>query len=153
MMNREKIERLIVDASDGVLSATEIEQLEEELVRHPDLNEDYRAIMKLPELADLYEAEVKTEHYQSSIQKIRDNIRNLSPVSESFEVVSLNWFRRYALAASIAIFAVTSVFSFIQSRHETSSSEEIIEELFYPIDDNLTADSYVLYLEDYFTKE
>ena len=147
-MNREELERLIVDASDGVLSSHEIQRLEKELLNHSDLYEDYQAIMNLPDVLALYQADLNADRHQSSIQKIQMAIRDLPSGTESFEIITLNWFRRYALAASIAIFAVTSVFSLVQSQDEQVDSEEVVEELFYPVDENSLAENYVLYFED-----
>ncbi|WP_234567370.1 hypothetical protein [Rhodohalobacter sp. 614A] len=147
-MKREELERLIVDASDGVLTASEIEKLENELHKHPDLYEDYQSIMKLPDLSTLYPADLQTENFGRSIQNIKQSIRDFSYVPDSFEVISLNWFRRYALAASLAVFAITSLFSLIPFGKEQVDSEEVVEEYFYPVDENSIAENYVLYLED-----
>lgn len=146
-MTREELERFIVDASDGVLNASEIVELERELQDHPDLYEDYQAIMKLPDLNRLYQIDSEVVRHQSSITSIKQSIREISEKAESFEMVTLNWFKRYALAASFAIFAITSVFSFIQSQNVEVESEMITEEYFYPADES-TTDSYVLYLEE-----
>lgn len=146
-MKREELERLIVDASDGVLNASEIKKLETELQNYPDLYEDYRVIMNLPDLNSLYQTDSEVVQHQSSIQLIKQGIREISNKANSFEVVTLDWFRRYALAASIAIFAITSVFSFIQSHNIKTDSEMVAEEYFYPSDESAT-DSYVLYLEE-----
>jgi len=146
-MKREELERLIVDASDGLLNSKQIQKLEVELQNHPDLLEDYLAIMNLPDLTNLYQIDSKLSHHKSSIRSIKQGIRDLSGPGESFEMVTLDWFRRYALAASIAIFAITSVFSMIQSQDTVTDSELIAEEYFYPADEN-TTDSYVLYLEE-----
>lgn len=147
-MKRAELERLIVDASDGVLSQREIEQLEKDIQKYPDLYDDYLAIMRLPDISKLYQADLQTVNHQSSIRTIKQTIRDLSYVPETFEVISLNWFRRYALAASLAIFAITSLFSFIQLGEEQVNSEEVVEEYFYPVDENSIAENYVLYLED-----
>lgn len=147
-MKREELERLIVDASDGVLNQPEIEQLEAELQKYPDLYEDYLTIMKLPDISNLYQVDLETVNHQSSIRKITESIRELSYVPDTFEVISLNWFRRYALAASLAIFAITSLFSFIESGDQQADSEELVEEYFYPVDDSSIPENYVLYLED-----
>lgn len=146
-MNREELERWIVDASDGVLNTSEIEKLENELQSYPDLYEDYLAIMRLPDFSHLYQVNLKTG-YQSSIRKIKQDIRDLSYVPDSFEVISLNWFRRYVLAASLAIFAITSMFTFIQQRDVQVDRDEVVGELFYPLDESSVAENYVLYLED-----
>lgn len=146
-MNREELERRIVDASDGVLNTSEIKKLENELENHPDLYEDYLAIMRLPDFSHLYQVNLKNG-YQSSIRKIKQDIRDLSYVPDSFEVISLNWFRRYALAASLAIFAITSMFTFIQQRDVQVDRDEVVDELFYPLDESSVAENYVLYLED-----
>lgn len=147
MMKREELERLIVDASDGVLNAAATEKLEAELQNHPDLLEDYRAIMNLPDLTTLYQTDSGLSRHQSSIHSIKQRIREISNAGESFEVITLDWFRRYALAASIAIFAITSVFSLIQSQNTETDSEMLAEEYFYPADES-TTESYVLYLEE-----
>lgn len=146
-MKREELERLIVDASDGVLNTSEIQKLEAELQDYPDLYEDYRAIMNLPDLNRLYHMDSEIVQHQSSIQSIKQGIRELSNKANSFEVITLDWFRRYALAASITIFAVTSLFSFVQSQNTETESEMVAEEYFYPADES-TTDSYVLYLEE-----
>ncbi|NBC04707.1 MAG: hypothetical protein GVY20_13505 [Bacteroidetes bacterium] len=146
-MKREELERLIVDASDGLLNSKQIQKLEVELQNHPDLLEDYLAIMNLPDLTNLYQTDLNLSQHSSSIRSIKQRIRDLSGPGESFEMVTLDWFRRYALAASIAIFAITSVFSMIQSQDTVTDSELIAEEYFYPADENRT-DSYVLYLEE-----
>lgn len=146
-MKREKLERLIVDATDGALNAEQIEELEIQLQNHPDLFEDYRAIMNLPDLTELYQAESEASRHRSSIRTIKQGIREISGVGESFEMITLDWFRRYALAASIAIFAITSVFSLMQSQDAETDSEMVAAEYFYPADES-TTDSYVLYLEE-----
>lgn len=146
MMNREELERLIVDASDGVLNEAEITELENQLQDYPDLYEDYQAIMKLPDMGQLYVGGLNDLQYQSSIQSIKQSIRDISIKADSFEIVTLDWFKRYALAASIAIFAITSVFSLIQSQDVETDSEIVAEEYFYPADES-TTDSYVLYFE------
>lgn len=146
-MKREELERLIVDASDGILNVEETEKLERELRSFPDLLEDYQAIMNLPELATLYQTELEFERHQSSIHAIKQRVREMANKTESFEMITLDWFRKYALAASIAIFAITSVFSFIQSQNIETESEMVAEEYFYPADES-TTESYVLYLEE-----
>lgn len=145
-MKREELERLIVDASDGVLNTSEIRELEAKLQNHPDLYEDYLVIMKLPDLNSLYQRDTEVIQHRSSIQSIKQSIREISNRSDSFEMVTLDWFKRYALAASLAIFAVTSVFSFVQDQDSQNNSEELVEEYFYP-DHESTTESYVLYYE------
>lgn len=156
MRNREELERLIVDASDGELSKTEIENLENELQNHPDLYQDYKAIMNLPDFSKAYREELETSRYQASIQKIQKSLHNFANEPDSFEMVTLTWFRRYALAASLAIFAVTSAYSFLQTQNEQTDTdtdnETVVEEVFYPVEESM-ADSYVLYFEDLTTDE
>lgn len=146
-MSREELERMIVDASDGELNASEIEKLESELQHHPDLLQDYQAIMGLPDFADLYDTDLDTDRHQASIDEIKGNLYKQLSEPNSFEMVSLNWFRRYALAASLAIFAITSIFTFVQQQSEQVESEEVVEEMFYPVDETSIAESYVLYFE------
>lgn len=148
MKNREELERLIVDASDGLLNSNEVENLENELQNYPDLYRDYKSIMNLPDLTQLYDSDLKVKPHQSSIRKIKEGIRDLSNTSDSFEIITLNWFRRYALAASLAIFALTTIFTFIQQEQASVSIEEVVEEYFYPLDEYSMADNYILYLEE-----
>lgn len=147
MISREELERLIVDASDGVLNAFEIENLEKELQNHPDLYQDYKSIIKLPDFSNAYQADMKTDRHHSAMNRIRKSIYQSSKTSDSFEMITLNWFRRYALAASLAVFAITSLFSFIQAQNEQAENDVAVEELFYPAGESM-ADNYVLYLED-----
>lgn len=150
MKSREELERLIVDASDGLLNSSEINNLERELQHYPDLNRDYRSIMNLPGFGSLYHDDLNADRHHSSIQKIRQGIRNLSYKPDSFEIISLNGFKRYALAASLAVFAVTSIFTLQRQRiqPDTLNTEEVVQEFFYPADNLSLADSYVLYLEE-----
>lgn len=147
MRSREELERLIIDASDGELNKPEIEKLENELQNHPDLYQDYKAIINLPDFSNAYLEDLETSRYQASIKKIRKSLHNFASEPDSFETISLTWFRRYALAASLAIFAVTSAYSFIQSQEVQTDSEAVFEEVFYPVEESM-ADSYVLYFED-----
>lgn len=146
-MKREELERRIVDASDGVLKVSEIKELEEELQNYPDLYNDYQEIMKLPDLNQLYQADSEAVQYQASIQSIKQSIREISNRVDSFELITLDWFKRYALAAAIAIFAITSVFSAIQSKNTETDSEIVAEEYFYPANES-TTENYVLYFEE-----
>lgn len=147
-MRREELERLIVDASDGVLNAEEIQELENELQNHPELFEDYRAIINLPDMTNLYRSDLEFDLHQSSIHAIKRSVREMANRAESFEVITLDWFRKYALAASIVIFAITSVFSFIQIQDEPTGSEEVIVDYFYPAEESSIAENYVSYLEE-----
>lgn len=147
MRSREELERLIVDASDGELNKQEIEKLEGELQNYPDLYQDYKAIMNLPDFSIAYQQDLDTSRYHASITKIRKSLHNFSDEPDSFEAITLTWFRRYALAASLAIFAITSAYSFLQFQDNEIDSEEVAEEIFYPVEESV-ADSYVLYLED-----
>lgn len=153
-MKREQLERLIVDAADGVLNDREIQKLETALQDYPDLYNDYEAIMKLPALDNLYLVDTDKRLHQKSIDNILNSLDNQKTSSVSFEEVTIRWFRRYALAASLAIFAITSLFSILQSQDQSQSdtvSETTIEEYFYPTDES-TADTYALYLDELTTE-
>jgi hypothetical protein len=145
-MKREQLERFIVDAADGVLNDREIQKLETALQDHPDLYDDYKAIKKLPSLDHLYRFDSENERHQKSINRILDTLDKRKTSAVSFEEVTLQWFRRYALAASLAIFAITSLFSMLQSQNQTVS-ETTMEEYFYPAGES-TADTYALYLDE-----
>jgi hypothetical protein len=149
-MKRTELETRITDASDGILTPEELHQLETNLQEHPDLLADYHAIMQLPEIEPLYPKPDKS-FFTARIAEIRNQIKvnEKVPVSSPvFYEFSLVWFKRYALAASLMIVAITSVFSLMQPDAEYFDSAVVIDELFYPTEER-AADVYVIYLDDF----
>lgn len=144
-MNKEELERKIVDASDGLLNEEELLALEVRLQDHPELYRDYISVMALPDMEELYPKKPAVEFY-SEIESVRHKLSGLEKLRQSFEEISIDWFQKYALAASLLIFALTSIYSFSQTGFD-ETDDVMIEELFYPVEES-AADDYQWYLEE-----
>ena len=142
---REELEIRIVDAADGSLSEDELRKLEGQLQAYPDLLQSYEKIMYLPDLSGVYG---DLSLYQNDIQVhgILNQIEKTDRVKGSFEEVAIFWFKKYALAASLLILAVTSLFYLTQP--ETANGELSPDEIFYSYEQS-SADDYVLYLDQW----
>ncbi len=151
-MNRTELIIRITDASDGILTPDELRQLETDLQQYPDLMSDYKAIMKLPELDPVY-PQAGQAHFTGRIAAIQNQIAaaNRAPQGEPpvFYELSLLWFKKYALAASLLIVALTSVSTWLQSGEEYVDSAVMMDEFFYLADEN-EADAYVMYLDEFY---
>jgi hypothetical protein len=144
---REKLENRINDAADGLLSETEIKQLEAELATFPELAKDFKLIMALPDLSKAYN---QPDSFKNG-QKIAEILsRIVSENSLKDENTALFLFRKYALAASLLILGGISVFNLTQS--DAFGDVTIWDELFYPYEEG-SADEYVLYLENWLEPE
>lgn len=150
-LKRLQLERKIIDAADGALTAEEMRQLKAELQDYPDLLSDFHDIMKQPDLSALYGSADEKSNFKNQISNIQQAINKYEFQNKSFEEVSLIWFRKYAIAASIAVLAVTSVFRIESVSEHQTDSEYLISEIFYP---NLEseADDYMIYLEELSTQ-
>ena len=150
-LKRLQLERKIIDAADGALTAEEMRQLKSELQDYPDLLSDFHDIMKQPDLSALYGSADEKSNFKNQISNIQHAINQYEFQNKSFEEVSLIWFRKYAIAASIAVLAVTSVFRIESVSEHQTDSEYLISEIFYP---NLEseADDYMIYLEELSTQ-
>lgn len=150
-LKRLQLERKIIDAADGALTAEEMRQLKSELQDYPDLLSDFHDIMKQPDLSALYGSADEKSNFKNQISNIQQAINLYEFQNKSFEEVSLIWFRKYAIAASIAVLAVTSVFRIESVSEHQTDSEYLISEIFYP---NLEseADDYMIYLEELSTQ-
>jgi len=149
-MKRTELEIRITDASDGILAPEELRQLEADLQAYPDLLADYHAIMKLPDIEPVY-PKPNIAVFAARIAEIRNQIsenEELSTNSPVFYELSLVWFKRYALAASLMVVALTSVFSLLQPGPEYLDSTVMMDELFYPAEES-AADVYVTYLDEF----
>ena len=148
--NSKQTDRLqirINDAADGLLNRQEIEDLEKDLKSHPNLMSDYQNIMAMPPLSTLY-GELKEYQNESQVSLILNKIgltENRKP-SMNFDNITVLWFKKYALAASILILAVTSVYN--MSQPEISDTDIALEELFYPESD-IASDEYLTYLNEW----
>jgi predicted membrane-bound mannosyltransferase len=102
-------------------------------------------ILKLPDLTGVYG---DLSHYQNDIQVhgILKQIEKTDRVKGSFEEMTIFWFKKYALAASLLILAVSSLFYLTQP--ETTNGELSPDEMFYSYEQS-SADDYVLYLDQW----
>ncbi len=149
-MKRTELEARITDASDGILTPEEIRQLETDLQVFPDLQDDYYTIMKLPEPEAAY-PKPGNELFTARINEIRKQIAEEVETpgnNPAFYELSLVWFKRYALAASLLIVTMTSVISWLQPVQEYTDTATIMNDLFYSLDES-DADAYVAYLDDF----
>lgn len=149
-INENQIERLeirINDAADGLLNPQEIADLENDLKTHPDLLKDYHSIMGMPDFSTVY-GELREHQSKSQISLILKKIGLIEyrKSALSFENITVLWFKKYALAASFLILAVTSVFNLSQS--DFTDAEIALDELFYPESD-IVSDDYVTYLNEW----
>lgn len=144
-MTREKLEIRINDAADGLLSESELTTLERELQAWPGLLQDYHDIISLPEFSGIYGSE---EEYRlpGEIRKIRE----LFIEEETFAAATVFWFKRYVLAASLLILAVSSLAGFLSGAVTDSGFEEAVaaDELLYPADESVT-EEYVSFIYDW----
>jgi hypothetical protein len=146
-MTREQLEILINDAADGDLTEAERMTLEREMESYPDLREDYREILSLPDVSGIYGS---TEEYRdaSRIRKIRELL--IETDEDSFSLASLFWFRKVALAASLLILAASSLTGFLTGTlADTPTTESVtLDELIYPSEQN-PVEEYASYLSDW----
>ncbi len=150
IIKSEHIERLeirINDAADGLLNRQEIADLEKDLQAHPDLLQDYHSIMGLPDFTNVY-GELKEHQNKNQISLILKKIGLLErdKPAMDFENITVLWFKKYALAASFLILAITSVFNL--SQPDVTDAEITLEELIYPESD-VASDDYVTYLDEW----
>jgi len=146
-MNREELERRIIDAADGELSASETESLELELEQYPELLQDYRDITGLANLSLTYGQNSDSFRNDIHIHKIRKLIDKEHSQFKSVEEITITWFKKYALAAAILIFSLTSLTHLFLPEFYGAQSELTLPELFYPYEES-NAESYVIYLDE-----
>ncbi|MEX1136328.1 MAG: hypothetical protein WEB89_05470 [Balneolales bacterium] len=144
---REDLERKINDAADGLLSVPEIGRLEEELMFFPDLHQDYLDIMELPDLSAIYEQGRGRFQNDFHVVRTRQRVRKEWSQTGSFEAVTVAWFRKYALAASFLIFALTSITHYFSPQHNIGQDEMILTDILYPYEESST-EAYVIYLDE-----
>lgn len=146
-MTREYVEQKIAEASEGELTSSELNNLRKELKNWPDLQADFELIMDLPPISEAYKLnDISSFSYQ--ISEIKHAIRKPLEEKDSFSEISLLWFRRYALAASILILAGSATLYMPGLSNESDSLEPALDEWIIPTDDVSPADTYVLYIDD-----
>lgn len=152
MMNREELERKITEASDKELSPDEVADLELELKSWPKLQKDYYRIMKLPDIEAAFPIKAAEDH-AANIDEIMGLIRYENVGNEPFTVLSLQLFKKYALAASILIIAGSSALFMKDNTAVNSQDFTEIGEL-YTIQTEATAiDNYMVEIDNLLLNE
>ncbi len=144
---RLELERKIIDATEGLLSDEQISLLKDELSRYPDLQEGFLTIMNQPLSPDLYGETGDSSRHQNQISNILNEISELDKAREDFAEITIHWFRRYAIAASVAILMLSSIFYLSVDLDVYYDDEFIISDIFYP-DQPGYADDYLIYLDE-----
>lgn len=142
---QEELEIRINDAADGLLSEAALQKLEQDLQKHPDLLEQYQEIMAMPDLSNVY-GELNSYRNEPRVNRILNEIRVIEQ-STSFENISMLFFKKYALAASILMLAITSIF-YITMPEMATNGEIAFEELLYPAEEPAGED-YITYLNEW----
>ena len=145
MLTRDELENRINDAADGLLSETELASLQQQLQRYPDLLQDYREIMALPDLSGIYGT---AEEYREP-SRIR-TIREMLIEEEPFSAASLFWFRKVALAASLLILAGSSLAGLFSGAFTDLAYTDMMtaDVLIYPKEPGF-AEEYVTYITEW----
>ena len=146
-MTREELEIRINQAADGLLSDEELVKLEQELEAFPDLMEDYRSVLSLPDISGIY-GSVEDHRNPSQIRAIREML--IEADEDSFSVAAIFWFRKVALAASLLILAASSLAGFVTGSFTDNSAANTVsvDELIYP-SDQYPVEEYAGYLSDW----
>ncbi|MFO7800570.1 MAG: hypothetical protein R6V22_12445, partial [Rhodohalobacter sp.] len=108
-----QLEMEIFRASENELTAGEREELEKSLTQHPELEKVYHDLTHLPDISKAYDRNMLSgNRMDRRVDQLLDTIQKLEPPSKSFENLSIHYFKRYALAASLLFLALTSGFYF-----------------------------------------
>lgn len=143
-----QLEMEILRASENELTAGEREELEKRLTQHPELEKVYHDLTHLPDISKAYDRKMLSgNRMDRRVDQLLDTIQKLEPPSKSFENLSIHYFKRYALAASLLFLALTSGFYF--SQNISAESDITVEELLYPMEES-ESETYVYYLEQLF---
>lgn len=146
-MNRDELEIKIAEASEGELTAADLAELENELIKWPDLKQDFEAIMHLPEIDRAYPvAEIK--HFSLQIDAIRRQIHEQDHEKEHFSEFSLFIFKKYALAASILIVVGSSALFFSDDSFVNSQETVPAEELFAYQAEAAASEEYMVQIDN-----
>ena len=143
----EELEQRINDAVDGFLSQAEVRKLEEELKLYPDLLQDYEKMIPLQDLTNAYGENLEPFQNHLQVSRIQDLIEKEWEKSRTFEEIAVNWFRKYALAATLLVFGLTSLTHFVFPVYYSGLEEMEVPELLYPFEES-TAEVYVIYLDE-----
>lgn len=144
-MSPDELEVIINEAADGLLNKDELKNLEKALEAYPGLMQDYRGIMNLPDFNRAYGSLESFQNHRQ-VERILDGLDQIDEKT-TFYNTTVVWFKKYALAASLLIFAITSVFYFTQP--EILNGDISFEEFYYPEEVSASED-YASYLDDWF---
>lgn len=143
----EELERRINDAVDGFLNQAEVRKLEEELKLYPDLLQDYENVMPMQDFTNAYGENLEPFQNHLQVNRIQDLIEKEWEKSRTFEEIAVIWFRKYALAAALLVFGLTSLTHFVLPPYYAGQEEMDVPELLYPFEES-TAEVYVIYLDE-----
>lgn len=147
MTQREQLEIKIAEASEGELTPGQITRLEEQLKAFPDLLEDYHAIMQLPELNAAFTHQPK--QMEIGMAALKNRIKGQYDDNTAIFDISLTWFRRYAVAASILIAGLATIFTLTSNGDDPYDFVGTYNELFFP-ETEADGEEYVIYLEEFY---
>lgn len=146
-MNKDELERKIAEASDGGLTPAEVADLENELLNWPELQRDYKAIMRLPDFDQAYPvANVNQHSYQ--IDQLVGLIDKQNRENEQFTELSLHIFKKYALAASILIIAGSSALFMLDDTAVYMQDSPTFDELFIYQEEGTASDNYMVQIDN-----
>jgi len=146
-MNREELERKIAEASEDRLSPAEITALENELIKWPELQKDYLAIMSLPDIGQAYPV-AEGRHHSQQIDHLLGLITKQNRENDQFTELSLHLFKKYALAASILIIAGSSAL-FMSDAPDGNTQESLaVDELFTYQAESTASDNYMVQIDN-----
>jgi hypothetical protein len=125
-MKRNDLIALITEAVDGNLDADQLRELVGQLEHHSDLETEFHAQMKKPDLTAAYAAMVPRPGYELRLTARMERVEAGRTVEE--EIV--RFFRRYVLAGGLA--AVVLFMTVIPSLHNgTTVDAETLERYLY----------------------
>ena len=151
-MKRQELQQRILDAADGLLSSRQLQELQSSLDAYPDLREEYDLLMSTPSPSEAYGENENEQAMLSSMRELKNSIHSIKS-RDSFEQISLAWFWRGALAASLALFALTGILSYYQAVGVVDTAyEPIMEENFYIVEESI-GETYQMYLDELSTEE
>ncbi|MFU8861483.1 MAG: hypothetical protein ACNA8K_13785 [Cyclonatronaceae bacterium] len=144
-MKRNDIITLITEAVDGNLDADQLRELIGRLEHHPDLEAEFHAQMKKPDLAAAYAAMVPRPGFELRLEARMEPVEAGLTVEE--EIV--RFFRRYVLAGGLS--AVVLFMTVIPSLHNnTTVDAETFERYLYgQSPDELISEAQLPYWLDY----
>lgn len=146
-MNREELKQKIAEASDGGLTAAETAELEFELKKWPELQQDYQAIMRLPNFEKAFPVKATKEH-SDQIDNILGIIKSKDHKNEQFTELSLYIFKKYALAASILILAGSSALLISNESAVNTQGSSSSDELFTYEAEGAASDNYMIQIDN-----